>query len=330
MDRKFIEWQVNLPTELRYDLKNMVHPIGQAHEAVLLWRCQHMLQTWYLISRLKLHRSNSDQDSRYLPSPTSAQQLLRSSSRATCVEISVSIIELQCNTHDAKRLGEMNTLVGSDWYFDGVFTMFDAAVTMVAALTKLPTHERLETAPVILDRAISVFERVMAEESGSMKDEIARMALGVMSVLRRERGWRRDMPGWGPSAPLTLSNPPPPTLPPTLYYGHSSSQDQQQQQWLESRDSNASQILPPPISNQRVQGSHITHEAGPSSYNLNTALPHLFELPPLPDYMFLEGWSNPYRSIDSVVRGPHHSDADSSAGRSGPSSTHSDGAGYPR
>lgn len=153
----------------------------------------YLLQTWYLLSRVKLHIACTTGQGR-IAKPES----LAIESRERCFAAAVELIELQCSVITAEietttKFEKLTSSGSGTWYFEGCFSLLEASVTIMTIVT--PYGEREEQVDVLLDRSLKMFKRIASYERGK-RGTIARMSVEVLGVLRNQTvppGLRRGM-----------------------------------------------------------------------------------------------------------------------------------------
>ncbi|KAL0956253.1 hypothetical protein HGRIS_002407 [Hohenbuehelia grisea] len=196
VDRAFVEWQSQLPSEFR----------GANHTSTAVLRRQgEALRTWYFSCRLKLHRTYLAHHGQ-IRSPTAvSQHPWLSKSRELCLDLATEIIELQCGAPPAGSpafdgLGEEAYFPNSS--LEGVHSLFDAAVTMIMASALLEPQHRTVAAENLVGQAMLLLSRLaqMAEDG---RRDVATRSLEALKVLERGDYWRR--PGSSADQSFTLA-----------------------------------------------------------------------------------------------------------------------------
>ncbi|KAF9462402.1 hypothetical protein BDZ94DRAFT_726218 [Collybia nuda] len=190
MDEKLQQWEGHLPPEYRQFQEETVTKDIDPVDWMMISHQRYTLNTWYLIIRTKLHLASFTGFQR----PQQASACVRES-RKTCILLSMRLIRLQCEMHESATIykadhgGQESIFPGSNWYFEGCFSLFEATIALLTTLTRYPWKEKIIEAEELIDRAMVVFARVVRDEQGK-RGEIARMAAEVLQTLRREHWWR--------------------------------------------------------------------------------------------------------------------------------------------
>lgn len=212
LDRKFEHWESHLPSEFRNDGRNDyfggVSDGATLEDATTLARQRYTLTTWYLFCRMKLHLTFvTSQDAPHFLGAFD-HPMTRKRSRSICISLAIELLQLQCEAHDATsryrvgQAGKEALTVGSNWFFEGCFSLFDAAVTLVSVLTLHAPLERPSDAEGILNRAVLVLTQV-AREEGRDTGNIARKAVDALTALMQEPGWRSTRDGSAATPPMS-------------------------------------------------------------------------------------------------------------------------------
>ncbi|KAK2467865.1 hypothetical protein APHAL10511_000160 [Amanita phalloides] len=175
LDEKFQRWEESLPPEYK-QVKFDNLDFSQA-ESLLVARMAYLLQTWYLLSRVKLHIACTTGQGR-----VAKPQSLAVESRERCFAAAVQLIQLQCNVITAE-IESNKVSAGNSWYFEGCFSLLEASVTIMTIMTHRPFVEREQEVDDLLNRSSSVFKRIASYERGK-RGTIARMSVEVLGVLR--------------------------------------------------------------------------------------------------------------------------------------------------
>jgi hypothetical protein len=190
MDEKLKQWEEHLPPEYRQYQEEVVTKDTDPVDWMMISHQRYTLNTWYLIIRTKLHIAAFTGFQRPQQVAVHVRQ-----SRKTCVLLSMRLIRLQCEMHEAATMykadhsGQESIFPGSNWFFEGCFSLFEATIGLLTTLTRYPWKEKTIEAEELVDRAMLVFARVVREEQGK-RGEIARMAAEVLHTLRQEHWWR--------------------------------------------------------------------------------------------------------------------------------------------
>ncbi|KAG6880019.1 hypothetical protein C0992_007816 [Termitomyces sp. T32_za158] len=187
MDSRFKHWEKNLPPEYRLSQDGAVHDLTPTESAII--NCQrYNLHTWYLLCRIKL----------YIAALTGARRLrtfltdVLEIGQAT-VLTSMKLIKFQCDTYDSALCsGPENvhpTFPGSIWFFEGCYSLFEAAVALITTLARYPWSDKMPEAKQLVDRAIGVLTQVAALDKGKRRGIVC-IAAEVLRSLRQEIWWR--------------------------------------------------------------------------------------------------------------------------------------------
>lgn len=193
MDEKLRQWEEHLPPEYRQFQEDAVAKDTDPVDWMMISHQRYTLNTWYLIVRMKLHLASSTGFHR----PRQMTAHVRESRKA-CILISMRLIRLQCEMHEAATIykadhgGQESIFPGSNWYFEGCFSLFEATIALLTTLTRYPWKEKTIEAEELIDRSMIVFARVVRDEQGK-RGEIARMAAEVLQTLRQEHWWRAQI-----------------------------------------------------------------------------------------------------------------------------------------
>ncbi|KAF9495300.1 hypothetical protein BDN71DRAFT_888663 [Pleurotus eryngii] len=209
-DEEIKLWRANWATYLHDSPFFAVDPsTGTTEHNRILRNHRFSMRAWYLTSRIKLHRSFLTQVG--LPRTPEAISLnkWRSRSRDVCIEVAIEMIYHQMAAYRRVLLARNGQIsvdevpVKDSWCFEGVFTLYDAAVTVVVAMTLTEPEKRPQGAEEAFDKAVAIMRSIAAALAGKRGD-IMGLALESLRVLGREQGWRRgDM---SPAASIDVSN----------------------------------------------------------------------------------------------------------------------------
>lgn len=109
-----------------------------------------------------------------------------------CISLALKLGHFQCDTYDARgKSSPGDAVAGSNWFFEGCFTLFEAGVALMAVLTRYPWPDKTAEAKALVARAEGVFARVVREEEG-LRADIARMGVEVLGLLQQEHWWGRE------------------------------------------------------------------------------------------------------------------------------------------
>ncbi|KAF4599716.1 Oaf3p [Pleurotus pulmonarius] len=209
-DEEIKVWRANWATYLHDSPFFTVDPSAETAEYNRILRNHRFsVRTWYLTSRIKLHRSFLTQVG--LPRTPEAISLneWRSRSRDVCTEAAIEMIYHQMAAYHRVLLARSGQIsvdevpVKDSWCFEGVFNLYDAAVTVVVAMTLTEPEKRPQGAEDAFDKAVAMMRSIAAALTGKRADIMA-LALESLRVLGREQGWRRgDML---PAASIDVNN----------------------------------------------------------------------------------------------------------------------------
>ncbi|KAF8627808.1 hypothetical protein AX15_004233 [Amanita polypyramis BW_CC] len=183
LDEKFQQWEESLPPEYK-QVKFDGSVLGQAgsSEPLLVARMSYLLQTWYLLSRVKLHIACAADHGR-MAKPRS----LAVESRERCFVAAVRLIQLQCNALMAEPETSSNLkkllIAGDSWYFEGCFSLLLASVMIMTIASHSPYAEREQEVEGLLDRSLEVLRQAACYERGK-RGTIARMSMEVLGILQ--------------------------------------------------------------------------------------------------------------------------------------------------
>ncbi|KAJ6497794.1 hypothetical protein C8R45DRAFT_139640 [Mycena sanguinolenta] len=197
MDRKFEQWEAQLPPEFRSDIRSEYQGIPDDldnSDLVAMARQRYTLSTWYLLSRAKLHAAyiTSQDDPTFLG--VWRHPLSRKRSRTLCMSITSELIRLQCDAHATavrcrnEQTGHESVLTASNWGFAGCFSLFEAAITLATLLPQHSWQGRPGEPDSLIHRAMIVLMQVADEENGP--GTIARMGSEALAALIQELGGR--------------------------------------------------------------------------------------------------------------------------------------------
>jgi hypothetical protein len=197
LDRKFKEWEARLSPEFRWN-----GDLSQSRDPFII-RQSYILATWYIACRMKLHLSFVTQ-----PERAPSHSVALKQSRDKCIELSMELVRLQNQRYaaymDARR---KEALPRVNWSFEGSFSLFDGAVSLVTALAHTPAKERRKDAEELVEEAKAVLSHVVVDGLGCA-GEVSRMAAGVLHVLGQEGIWRSEGSG-NENLSITESSEPP-------------------------------------------------------------------------------------------------------------------------
>ncbi|KAJ7232790.1 hypothetical protein B0H12DRAFT_1239538 [Mycena haematopus] len=199
MDRKFEQWETQLPPEFRSDFRSEYQSIPDDldnSDLVAMARQRYMLSTWYLLSRAKLHAAyiTSQDDPTFLG--VWGHPLTRKRSRSLCISFASELIRLQCDAHTTavqcrnEQTGHESVLTASNWYFAGCFSLFEAGVTLASLIPQHSWQGRPDEPDSLVHRAMIVLLQVADEGTGT--GTIARMGGEALAALIQELGGGMD------------------------------------------------------------------------------------------------------------------------------------------
>ncbi|KAG6844386.1 hypothetical protein H0H87_007290 [Tephrocybe sp. NHM501043] len=194
MDGRFEHWENNLPPEYQLPRPDGAVSNLTTAELSIIDRQRHTLHTWYLLCRMKLHIAA-------LTGIRQARQLRTDvlGSSKTSILMSMRLIKLQCDAHNSglryrtEDVDPESGFPGSVWFFEGCFSLFEAAVALITTLTRYPWADKMGEAEQLVDRAMGVLTQVGIEK-GEQR-EVARMATEALGSLRQESWWQVQTSG---------------------------------------------------------------------------------------------------------------------------------------
>ncbi|KAJ7039188.1 hypothetical protein C8F04DRAFT_1255333 [Mycena alexandri] len=215
MDRRFEQWEGQLPPEFRSDLRAEYHqniPPDDLDTAdlVALTRQRYTLSTWYLLCRAKLHIAyiTSQEDPMFLG--VWGHPLSRKRSRSLCISLASDLIRLQCDAHTSamrarsEHAGHESVLTASNWCFVGCFSLFEAAVTLASLIPQHSWQGRPGEPDMLIHQAMIVLGQVADEEPTA--GTIARMGSEALRALVHELGGRPSAENVLQTTPTTTFN----------------------------------------------------------------------------------------------------------------------------
>ncbi|KAF7362134.1 hypothetical protein MVEN_00559400 [Mycena venus] len=199
MDRKFEQWESQLPPEFRSDIRSDYQNIADdldTSDVVAMARQRYTLSTWYLLCRAKLHTAyiTSQDDPMFLG--VWGHPLTRKRSRSLCISLASDLIRLQCDAHAtaircrSEQAGHESVLTASNWCFAGCFSLFEAAVTLASLIPQHSWQGRPGEPDSLIHQAMMVLIQVADEEPGT--GTIARMGSEALGALIQELGGRTN------------------------------------------------------------------------------------------------------------------------------------------
>ena len=159
----------------------------------------YLLQTWYLLSRVKLHIACTTGQGR-----VAKPQSVAVESRDRCFAAALQLIELQCSviTAEIETTSRSRKPIGSGsgtCCFEGCFSLLEASVTIMTIMTHRQFAEREQQVGRLLDRSLEVFKQIASFERGK-RGTIARMSVEVLGVLRNQTLGPELLRGFGLAA----------------------------------------------------------------------------------------------------------------------------------
>ncbi|CAL1698140.1 unnamed protein product [Somion occarium] len=208
MDRKFQEWESQLPSILSWRNRASTpnpQPSGgpfdsSPDEADPMTYCPRFIESqrvvlaaWYLDTLMGIHRP-------YLMHPPPREPRSRpgsplwyeiNPSRERCIELAIELTSVLCQYH-TKIAGQPLTervLPIMLPYF-----IFDGAVALAGALSQVPPHPRASECLELMDNAMVALHEIADATKGAVdgEGETANRALKVLAALRRAGGWGLD------------------------------------------------------------------------------------------------------------------------------------------
>jgi hypothetical protein len=208
MDRKFEQWEAQLPPEFRSNIPSEYQGIPDdldTSDLVALARQRYTLSTWFLLSRAKLHTAYITSQDDPMLLGVWGHPLSRKRSRGLCVSIASDLIRLQCDAHAtavrcrSEQTGHESVLTASNWCFAGCFSLFEAAVTLASLIPHHSWQGRPGEPDSLIQQAMMVLIQVADEETGT--GTIARMGAEALAALIQELGGRTS-----PESAMTPTN----------------------------------------------------------------------------------------------------------------------------
>ncbi|KDQ12516.1 hypothetical protein BOTBODRAFT_56781 [Botryobasidium botryosum FD-172 SS1] len=195
MDRRFEEWEANLPAWFSWRSPNTVYDTKYPN----LPFQRLTLGTWFLACRMSLHRPFLTQATPPvlppLPGLNTPGKVVLNPSCEKCIDLAIELVRMQHKARMELPLERLLTFVST-------FFVFDAAVTLLGALRQHPTHERVGECKQEAESAYEMLETARAYGTG----EIASQAVTVLRLLRKTE-WQ--------DAQRAPQAQPPPSHPPT-------------------------------------------------------------------------------------------------------------------
>ena len=205
MDRRFQDWETNLPVKLRWrkpsapttptlgnDSQRFPPDCNATPERFLFFQ-RNTLSGWFLCALMNLHRPYLMHSPPILPPPGSAAgprtKIMLNPSRERCIEIAIELTRVMCVFHDdLQPWREPGKLAGVFSYF-----LFDGAVALAGALSQVPPHPQSAECLALLDKAMTALADQVEQAEGCTdgEGENARRALVILKALRRAGRWDR-------------------------------------------------------------------------------------------------------------------------------------------
>ncbi|KAJ6593610.1 hypothetical protein B0H19DRAFT_27376 [Mycena capillaripes] len=213
MDRKFEQWETQLPPEFRSDIRSEYQSIPDdldTSDLVAMARQRYTLSTWYLLCRSKLHTSyiTSQDDPMFLG--VWGHPLTRKRSRSLCISLASDLIRLQCDAHATamrcrnEQSAHDSVLMASNWCFAGCFSLFDSAVTLASLIPQQSWQGRPGEPDALIHQAMLVLIQVADEEPTT--GTIARMGSEALAALIQELGSRTSAENVLQTTPTTFNS----------------------------------------------------------------------------------------------------------------------------
>jgi hypothetical protein len=205
MDRRFQDWETQLPAQLRWRRSSAPasptlggDPLKFTSETAAtpekhLFIQRHMLAGWYLCALMNLHRPYLMHAPPILPPPGSTagprNKIMLNPSRERCIEVALELARVMCAFHEELMTWrEPGRPAGVVSYF-----LFDGAVALAGALSQSPPHPQASECLALMDKAMAALAELVqqAEGSSSGEGENAKRALVILRALRKAGGWDR-------------------------------------------------------------------------------------------------------------------------------------------
>lgn len=196
LDSKLEQWEQQLPPQFQQygsgDDTQTTAPLDA--QDMMTFRQRYMLLTWYLYIRMKLHVASTTGLNR----PPQQMALVNKSSQL-CIMLAIRLINFQCDACDAaaansETIGFTDSLLGTNWYFEGCYSLFEATVALMTTLTRYPWPEKSGEAHELVNRTLNLFHRFVQAERSSKRCKVARMAIEVLAALVKEHWWTVQLP----------------------------------------------------------------------------------------------------------------------------------------
>ncbi|KAL0956236.1 hypothetical protein HGRIS_002390 [Hohenbuehelia grisea] len=190
VDQAFVRWESELPPGYRGELSDGAMD--------LISRQRYTLQTWYLACRIKLHRSYITHPGQSRDPRVISQHTWLNKSRALCIDLSIAIINYQveslarCNEPMQDPLDPNLRSTKLHYCFEGIYSLFDAAVTLIMAMTLVEPHERPTEVEETVVKAIELLDDVAQSlKSKGSVGEVAQLTFDALKMLQRDSSWKR-------------------------------------------------------------------------------------------------------------------------------------------
>lgn len=193
MDEKLEGWKGSVPKEYQESEEITCLRGYQDTEIFILARQRYILNTWYLVGRLKLLIASTTGQHRAVQIP---QDLGRC--RELCISVAIELIKYQCDFHDGlvAQFKERQKLhyayLASGWLFHGCFSLFEACVALLATKERITGQETVLGVMEAFDRTLEVLSETAKHEAGK-EGSIANMAINVLQPLREQHFSRPPM-----------------------------------------------------------------------------------------------------------------------------------------
>jgi hypothetical protein len=187
MDEKLEAWRGSVPKEYQESQEITCLRGYQDTEISILARQRYILNTWYLVGRLKLLIASTTGQHRAAQIPRDLGRC-----RELCISVALELIKYQCNFHDGlvEQFKERQKLhyayLASGWLFHGCFSLFEACVALLATKERITGQEIVPGAMEAFDRTLEVLGETAKHEAGK-EGSIANMAINVLQPLREQR-----------------------------------------------------------------------------------------------------------------------------------------------
>jgi len=184
MDTRFELWRNSLPQEYQEN-QTITSLRGYKDEEIFtMARQRYILNSWYLVGRLKLHIASTTGQHR---SQEALEDLGRC--RDLCISAALELIKYQCDFHDGllQQFKDRQKLhyayMASGWLFHGCFSLIEASVALLATKERASPLQDIPGIREAVDRTIQVLTET-ASIDGSREGSISTTALGILQPLR--------------------------------------------------------------------------------------------------------------------------------------------------